>query len=145
MTNDELNAALTLQRKIDRLQARLDDLRQTGGVGGTSNNTPVQGGAWVFAGQIAAELAQEIAELQEKLKIERVIICRELEKLDLEPIECKILVSRYAGCRKLDLVAISVGYADRNGKATRQFYRIYERARKKTVDDSERHLKVACQ
>lgn len=122
MTHDELNAALTLQRKIDRLQARLDDLRQTGGVGGTGTNTPVQGGSGVFVGQIIAELEVEIASLKQKLIIEKEIIRRYIEKLDLDVIECKLMVLRYVECRPWRLVGASMGYAER------QTYRIHESA-----------------
>lgn len=145
MTHDELNAALDLQRKIARLQARLDGLRQTGGVGHPGGNTPVQGGAGVFVGQQVIELAQEITELQEQLRDEQAIIRRCLQKLDLSDIERKIMILRFAECRLIDSVALSVGYTGRDGKATRQFYRIYERAKKTTVNDSRRHLKPLCQ
>lgn len=114
MTRDELNAALILQRKIDRLQTRLDDLRQTGGVGGMGTNTPVQGGSGVFVGQIAAEIAQEIAELQNKLVIEKEIIRRYIDKLELEDVERKLMILRYVECRPWKLVECGIGYSKRH-------------------------------
>lgn len=140
MTHDELNAALSLQRKIDRLQARLDDLRQTGGVGGTGTNTPVQGGSGVFAGQIASEKEDEIAELQKQLEIERVIIQRYLDKSDLQDDEKRFMAFRYVKCWKWEVVAIYIGYTKRHT------LRLHEQILKKlSLDVTPCHLKAACQ
>lgn|GEM_PF-5161444 len=130
MTTDELNAALSLQRKIDRLQARLDDLRATGGIGGKGDNTPIQSSAGVFAGQIAAELAQEIVELKGKLVIEKEIIRRYIEKLNLDGIECKLMILRYVECRPWKAVGMSMGYAER------QIFRIHDGAKNMAVNGS---------
>ena len=127
MTNDELNAALSIDRKIQRLQARLDDLRSTGGVGGKGDNTPVQGSASVFAGQIAAELAQEIAELKGKLVIEKEIIRREINKMELSDVERKLMMLRYVECRPWHWTAASMGYSPR------RVYQLHDEAKKIAV------------
>lgn len=130
MDTNELNAALTLKRKIDRLEARLDDLRQTGGVGGTGSNTPVQGGTGMFVGQIATELAQEIWGLQRQFEVEQVIIRRYIEKLDLSDVEQKLMVLRYVECKPWAVIQKCLGYA------ARQTYRIHDRAKNMAVDGS---------
>lgn len=140
MTAKELNAALTLQRKIDRLQARLDDLRQTGGVGGTASNTPVQGGAGVFVGQIIAECSEELAKLQEQLRDEQAIIRRFLQKVEFSDVERKLMMLRYVECRPWRLVEMSLGYSH-----SRTMYIHSDILKKTGLDRTLQDLKVACQ
>jgi len=131
LTKEELNAALSLTRKIDRLQARLDDLRQTGGLKSPSSNTPVQGGTGTMGvGELVAELSQEIEELKKQREIERVVIGRYLQKLPLEDVEHKLMTLRYVDCYPFKAVGARIGYADR------QMYRIHDKAKKLAVDGS---------
>lgn len=124
MTTDELNAALTLTRKIDRLQARLNDLRQTGGLGSIGTDTPVQGGTGsIGAGQLAAELAQEIDSLKSQRAIEQEIIRRYISKLNLDEVERKVANLRYIRCLPWKEIEISIGYA------RAQTYRICDRVK----------------
>lgn len=111
MTTEELNAALTLSHKIERLQASLDAIRATGGISGTSTNTPVQGGTGVFTGQVAVEIEQEIAELRELLRIEQEIIRREIAKMELSNVERKLMLLRYVECRPWESIKDSIGYS----------------------------------
>lgn len=127
MDINELNSALVLSRKIDRLQARLDDLRQTGGVGGIGNNTPVQGGSGVFVGQVVAELAQEIEELKSKLVIEKEIIRRELAKIQLEDVEYRVIELRYVDGWMFKHIQNRVGYSKS------QTFRVHETALQKIM------------
>lgn len=112
MTKEELNAALDLQRKIDRLEAQLKDLQETGGMGAVQNsNTPVMGGGGsVCPGQLAIENEQEIKELKSQQMIERAIIQRFIDKQELDEISYKLLNYRYVDCMKWDDVAIWLGY-----------------------------------
>jgi len=111
VTNEELNAALVISKKIYRLQCKLDDLRATGGVGATGNSTPVQGGQGADPGQLAAELSQEIACLQRQLAVEQTIIGRYIEKLPLSELENKVMILRYVKCRDWKNIAFSIGYS----------------------------------
>lgn len=112
LTEQELNAALDLTRKIERLQGRLDDLRETGGVGSPGASAPVQGGCGtVSAGQIAAELEIEIADLRKRREIEQIVIQRYIDKSDLEDVERKLMLLRYVDCRPWTPLATSLGYS----------------------------------
>ena len=113
MTEKELNAAREIHNKIKRLQNKLDDLRETGGVSSPDLfATPVQGGAGpISAGQVAAELTQEISALIKKWEIEREIIRRELTKAPLDELGRKLLILRYVDCLPWWLVATSIGYS----------------------------------
>lgn len=133
MTLPELNAALDLTRKIERLQGRLDDLRQSLG---HAPEVRVQSSVGVSTAQIAAELAEDIGELERKREIERVIIQRYIDKLDLGDPHSKIIALRYVGCRPHAQVAISVGYSGCDGMPTRQYWRLHDDARKTAVGDS---------
>ena len=115
MTQNELSAALDLQRKIDRLEESLKSLHDTGGLKGVcSDNTPVMGGeAGVYPGQLAVEIEQEVAGLKEQQKIERAIIQRFIEKQQLEELERKLLHCRYVECLTWTDVALSVRYSKR--------------------------------
>ena len=113
LTEQELNAALNLSRQIERLQNKLDDLMETGGVGSPNiSPTPVQGGpGMVSPGQIAAELAEEIQNLTHQWEIEREIIKRSIEKIPLDDIERKVALLRYVECRPWKIIESSVGYS----------------------------------
>ena len=63
------------------------------------------------AGQVAAELAQEIADLTRKWEIEREIIRRYIGKAPLEEVENKIMVLRYVECRLWRTIEVSLGYS----------------------------------
>lgn len=140
MTYDELNAALSLQRKIDRLQARLDDLRQSGGITHHSDNSPVMGGDSVFAGQIASELEEQINALKKDLEEEKVIIRRYIDKLDLDDIERKLMILRYVDCWPWDSVKKGIGYS------LSRTYHYHSSALEKTgADRSSQDLKAGCQ
>jgi DNA-directed RNA polymerase specialized sigma subunit len=122
LTNEELNAALNLTRKIDRLQARLDDLRKTGGLRSPGMDTPVQGGTGpIGIGQIVAELAQEIEELKKQREIERVVIGRQFEKLPFEDMERKVANLRYVRCMAWKNIESAIGYS------RAQVFRIHEK------------------
>ena len=118
MTQNELNAALDLQGKINRLKASLDSLHETGGLKGVrSDNTPVMGGeAGTPPGQVAVEIEQEIAELKKQQAIEKVIIQRFIEKQELEDIEQKLLRYRYVECLIWKDVGLCIGYVERHAK-----------------------------
>lgn len=141
MTNSELNAALSLSRKISRLQGRLDDLRQTGGVGGKGDNTPVMGGSGgVCVGQIAAELEQEIIELLKEFRIEQVVLQRALDNIDFESTERKLMRLRYVACWDWKSVEKAIGYSH---SRTMHYHSsaIEKTGQSRTPQD----LKVACQ
>lgn len=130
MTQKELNAVLALQCKIKRLQGRLDDLRQIGGIAAHNVTAAVMGGSGEFAVQIAAELEQEITGLQKQLGIEQVIIGRHIEKLALTEVEHKLMVLRYVEGRPWKVVGATLGYSER------RIYQIHKRAKKIAVDCS---------
>lgn len=110
VTHDELNAALALNRKLDRLRGRLEDLEATGGVRAAGSAAPVQGGGSVTQAQVAAELSQEIGELARQLEIEQTIIRRALDKIPLDELERKLMVLRYVECWPWRAVAKRIGY-----------------------------------
>ena len=133
MTISELNAALDLTRKIERLQERLGDLRQSLG---HAPEVRVQSSVGVSTAQIAAEIAEEIGELERKREIERVIIQRYIDKLNLDEARQKIMRLRYVGCRPHAQVAMSVGYSGGDGLPTRQYWRMHDESRKTAVGGS---------
>jgi DNA-directed RNA polymerase specialized sigma24 family protein len=98
MTGEELKAALNIKRRLNRLREQLADLEATGGVSCAAPSAPVMGGAAVSPGQIAAELTDEIAELQKQLTVEREIIRRALAKAALDDVERKVMEKRYVEC-----------------------------------------------
>lgn len=116
MTQEELKAALVLQGKIDRLEAQLKDLQETGGLGAVRNgNTPVMGGGDnICPGQIAIEIEQEIKELKNQQTIERAIIQRFIDKQELDEISYKLLNYRYVDCMRWGDVAVRLGYTTRH-------------------------------
>lgn len=130
LTHDELNAALALHRKLDRLRGRLEDLEATGGVRAAGSAAPVQGGGSVTQAQVAAELSQEIGELARQLEIEQTIIRRALEKIPLDELERKLMVLRYVECWPWRVVGTLTGYAESH------LYRLHQAAQKMIVDDS---------
>lgn len=130
MTKQELEAALVLRRRLTRLENSLADIRATGGVK-SSGGSGVRAGGGCDTGQIAVELAEEIAELRKKYEIEREIIRRTLEKAPLEWGERKVLLLRYVECKPWQYVCKEIGYAER------QTFRIHAGALEKlTVDGS---------
>lgn len=95
MTNQELHAALDLSNKIQRLTDRLNDIRQSLG---KAPEVRVQGGQGVSTAQIAADLSEEVSELEEQFKIEQVVIQRYIDKCSLDDTERKLMTLRYVKC-----------------------------------------------
>lgn len=110
MTKQELEAALVLHRRLTRLENSLVDIRATGGVKSSSGNG-TRTGDGKDMGQVAAELAEEIAELRKKYEIEQEIIRREMEKAPLETDERKVLLLRYVKCMKWAEIYQLLGYS----------------------------------
>lgn len=110
MTKSELSAALSLARKIQRLQAALADLR-AGGLRATGTTAPVQGGPGVMhPGQLASELEQEIVTLIREWEVEREIIRRGILRVGLTELEERVMLLRYVECRAWREVAVATGY-----------------------------------
>lgn len=128
MTKQELEAALVLRRRLTRLENSLTDIRATGGVKSSSGNG-TRTGDGKDMGQVAAELAEEIAELRKKYEIEQEIIRRALEKAGLNEDEMKLMIARYVKCLTWKHVQALAGYAQR------QPYRIHKDALKRVVDN----------
>lgn len=95
MTKKELHAALDLHNKIQRLQGRLKDL---GYVNCKVPEVRVQGGCAVSAGQQAAEIADEISELEKQLHDEQVIIQRYIDRCQLDDTEKKVMELHFVCC-----------------------------------------------
>lgn len=111
MTYSELNAALDLSRKIDRLEGQLSGL-EDGGIGSPTYGTSVQGGTGaVGIGQIASEVREEIDSLKQQLKIEQEIVRRFIEKQTLEDTERKLLLKRYVECYSWKWVSAYICYS----------------------------------
>lgn len=128
MTKSELEAALVLRRRLTRLENSLADIQATGGIKSSARNGTPTGGRKDM-GQVAAELAEEIAELRKKYEIEQEIIRRALEKAGLNEDEMKLMIARYVKCLTWKNVRVLVGYAQR------QPYRIHKDALKRVVDN----------
>ena len=111
MTISELNAALDIQRRINRLQASLDTLHETGGIGSAVSSEPVMGGVSRDTGQIAVEISDELSELKRQLEIEQVVIRRRIEKIELSGTEQKLLLLRYVLCMPWKSVGMSMAYS----------------------------------
>ena len=111
MTYSELNAALDISRKIDRLEGQLSGL-EDGGIGSPTYGTSVQGGTGaVGIGQIASEVREEIDNLKQQLKIEQEIVRRFIEKQTLEDTERKLLLKRYVECYSWKWVSAHICYS----------------------------------
>lgn len=110
MTKQELEAALVLHRRLTRLENSLADIQATGGIKSSARNGTPTGGRKDM-GQVAAELAEEIAELRKKYEIEQEIIRREMEKAPLEKDEKKIMLLRYVKCLKWAEIYQLLGYS----------------------------------
>ena len=130
MTHDELCAALILTRKIDRLQASLDDLRESGGLRSPKMSERVQGGASVGVGQIAVEIAAEIEDLEQQRRIEQAVIGRHLEKCLLDDTERKVMRLRYVECLPWKIIKSAMGYE------IAHVYRLHDKAKNMIVNDS---------
>ena len=110
MTYSELNAALDLSRKIDRLEGQLSGL-EDGGIGSPTYGTSVQGGTGaVGIGQIASEVREEIDSLKQQLKIEQEIVRRFLEKQELNENEKSVMMLRYVSCLPFKYIQQRKGY-----------------------------------
>ena len=116
MTINELNAALDIQRRINRLQASLDTLHETGGIGSAGSTEPVMGGVSRDTGQLAIELAEEIAALCKDKQRVQIVIKWELDKLELNDMHRKVLEARYIQGLSMKGVAIKIGYTIRHAK-----------------------------
>lgn len=115
MSECELRAALDLMHRIHRLQEGLEDLRRSGGVRSPRASEPIRGGPGaVPPGQIAAERAEEIAQLEKELEVEREIIRRYIVKQDLDELEQRVMLLRYVDCRPWEQVAQTVSYSVRH-------------------------------
>lgn len=134
MTIHELETALTISKRLCRLEYRLYDLRVTGGVGAVTANAPVKGGDKSSAEEIVAELDNEIAELKTSLHDHQVIIRHEILKLKLSDDESKIMILRYVKCWCWKLIEGAIGYSKR------QTMRIHANARNKALNGTTCHL-----
>jgi hypothetical protein len=124
MTYQELCAALNLTRKIDRLRARRDEIRESYG---HAPDVRVQGGRGVSAAQTVSELSDEIDKLGKQRDLEAEIIRRYIGKLQLDELETKVLVMRYVECRPWHLVGAGTGYSER------RVFQIHDAAKKIAV------------
>lgn len=95
MTKKELHAALDLHARIQRLKMRLSDL---GYVNCKVPEVRVQGGSPIAAGQQAAEISDEISELEDQLKVEQVIVQRFLDKYPINSIERQVMELHFVHC-----------------------------------------------
>lgn len=129
MTKKELEAALVLKRRLNRLSAALEDLRATGGLRSGLSTAGTRSGKTGDAGQIAAELEVEIAELRKQWELEREIIWRTLIKHDLNIDERNVLKLRYVECKPWNYICMAIGYAER------QMFRIHTAALEKLAVD----------
>lgn len=107
MTKEELQAALDIYDKIQRLRESLSNIEHSLG---KSPEVRVQGGVGVSAGQQAAEKAEEITELEKQLEIERVVIQRFIDKCSFSDVERKIMILRYVTCLPFKLIQKRIGY-----------------------------------
>lgn len=133
MTKQELHAALDIHAKIQRLRARLNDLRQSLG---KPPEVRVQGGVGASTATIAADMSSEVAELERQLEIEQVVIQRHLDKCQLSDTERKLMSLRYVECWDFNSIGVRLGYSDRDGIATSQIFRMHRTAKKMIVNDS---------
>ena len=124
MTIEELNAALVIKKKINRLKGDLEDKRTSCG---KIPEIRVQGKSGTSAAQLAAELSEEITVLEKKLEIEQEIIRRQLEKVDLDETERKLMVLRYVRCYQWEDIKTVLCYT------VRWMFTIHEGARNKAL------------
>lgn len=124
MTTQELHTALHISTKIRRLEAQQEDIRQSLG---KAPEVRVQGGRGVSVAQIAADLAEEIAELRHELEIEKTIIQRCIDKCGYDNTEHKLMTLHYVKCYPWHMVFKALGYAHAQG------FRIRNEALKKMI------------
>lgn len=110
LTYKELKAALDLQERIDRLAEQMEKNEAVGGLKAARGSAPVQGGNSVSSTQTAAEIPEEIRELEGRLRIEQAIIHRCLEKMPFTELERKLMILRYVECKPWKDVADRIGY-----------------------------------
>ena len=111
MTAEELNAALDLTCKTERLQGRLDDLRETQVELYLRERLRLCRAAAgrCLRDRVAAELEIEIAGLRKRREIKQIVIKGYIEKFDPEDVERKLM--RYVECRLWKLVSASIRYS----------------------------------
>lgn len=99
MTKEELEAALKIKKKLDRLEAKLADIEATGGIRTSLQSAGGRGGEVKDAAQDAAELREAIAETKRKLEIEQEIIRRAIEKALMTEEEREFMIEHYVNCK----------------------------------------------
>ena len=116
MTGEELEAALALHRRLERLTDELARLEADGGA-------PGEPGGSLFQAQMAAELTREIGGLREELSRERARIAAALEAAPWEGVSRRLMVLRYVECRPWRAIGALTGYAQSH------LYRLHRAAR----------------
>lgn len=111
MKKSDLTAALNIKKELDRIEARLSDLKATGGVGSSLQSSGGRGGNQDNAVVIAGELADEAAALRGHLESARSNVRRLLDKIKLDGTERKLMMLRYVECWEWTDVVARMAYS----------------------------------